>query len=254
MTSPSEPRTPRLYHAYDAPAAAKLAAGAIATLYVVQLVASALGAPDLVASGTSDLVVIGLLLAFAGVSGGVARLGLVRPRARFVVAGVLIGVSCWYPSLLLVTRLHPPGDTRTLERLTTHPPLGVTLVVLALLPAIAEELMFRGLLARGLATRMHAIWAILISAAAFGLYHVIPIQMIPTFLLGLGLGVMAVRGDSIVATMLAHALNNTVAILLSRDAVPAASTWIDGHPVATLATSLAVLATGVALAIPKAAA
>lgn len=256
MTSPSEPRTPRLYHAYGAGTAAKLAGGAIATVYLAQLLLDAVHVPNLVAGATSFVVVIAVLVAVARVSGGRARLGLVKPRARFVIAGLLVGVSSWYPSLALLTWLQSwlrlPGDTGVLERLTRQPPLGLALVVIAVLPAIAEEMLFRGVLARGLDTRLGAFWAILISAAAFGLYHLLPIQMIPTFLLGLALGVIAVRGDSIVPTMIAHALNNTIAIVLSRGALPSASDWIDAHAGGMLAGTLAVLVAGVALAVPRA--
>jgi membrane protease YdiL (CAAX protease family) len=245
-----------LYHAYGAGTAAKLAVGAIATVYLVQSVLHVAGVPDVVASGASDVVVLALLLAVAHASGGAGRLGLGRPRARFLVAGLLVGVSSWYPSLVLVTwlvaKVGLPHDTEILEQLTRQPPLAVTLVVLAVLPAIAEEMIFRGLLARGLATRLGVFWAILISAAAFGLYHLNPVQMIPTFLLGLALGVIAVRGDSILETMLAHALNNTVAIVLSRDALPSANDWIDAHQGGMLGATLAVLLAGVALAVPRA--
>ena len=241
-----------MYHAYVAGTAAKLAVGAIATVYLVQLVLGVSGVPGVIASGASFVILAGLLLAVARVSGGRARLGLVRPRARFLVAGLLVGVSCWFPSLLLVTWLLPHGDAAMLERITRQPPLVVTLLVLALLPAIAEEMLFRGVLARGLATRLGAFWAILISAAVFSLYHVLPIQMIPTFLLGLALAVIAVRGDSIYPTMLAHVLNNTIAIVLSRSTVPAATGWIEDHPLAMFFGSIGVLVTGVALAVPRA--
>src|SRR5690242_18408330 len=122
MTSPSEPRTPRLYHAYGAGTAAKLAGGAIATVYLAQLLLALGGVPGLIASAASFVILAGALLAVARVSGGPARLGLVRPRARFLVAGLLVGVSCWYPSFVLISwlvkQLGVSGDTSLLERLT----------------------------------------------------------------------------------------------------------------------------------------
>jgi membrane protease YdiL (CAAX protease family) len=255
MTSPSEPRTPQSYHAFGAAMAVKVAVAGIATIYLVQIVLSVAGAPPLVIGATGFLVTFALLVAIGARGGGVRRLGLAAARPRFYASGVLIGISAWFPNLLLVswlaTWLHLPGNTEALQRLTEQSPLGITLVAIAVVPALAEEIVFRGVLARGLATRIAPASAIVISAAVFGLYHLVPAQMIATFLLGILLALLALRAGSALPSMIAHALNNAVAITLTRDELPAASHWIEDHSAAVLAACLTALAAGVALAVVK---
>jgi membrane protease YdiL (CAAX protease family) len=253
MTSPtpSEPRTgPQLYHGAPlAPAAAaKLVAAAIGTIYAVQILLVGVGALDLVASSVADLAVI------AGVAWyaydrklTLADLGLRRAPARFTVAAVLLGVSMWCVTAWLVVLVQPPGDPGKLQQLVEQTPLVPTLFALAVLPALAEEIVFRGVLARALAARLGATVAIAISAATFALYHLFPPQVVSTFVLGLVLGLLAVRSRSIVPSIIVHVLNNTVAIVLARDEVPRIGTWMTDNPEVTLSGAVVLVGCGVAL-------
>jgi membrane protease YdiL (CAAX protease family) len=245
-----------LYHAaaQTPAAAAAVTAVAIGTIYAVQLVGASLGVPALAASAASHVVVFGVLLLAArrGPLVG-ARLGITRPRARFVIAAVLLGASVWYLSLSLVVWIDPPGKPDLLDGLVARNALVPTVVALAVLPALAEELVFRGVLLHGLATRLGSAASIVISSVVFGLYHLHPPQMIATTSLGLVVGFLTLRSLSIVPAMIVHATNNLVALALSRDEVPPVSAWIGDHPGAMLASSAAVVACGLALAVKAAA-
>jgi sodium transport system permease protein len=94
-------------------------------------------------------------------------------------------------------------------------PLAVDLVVLAVLPAICEEALFRGVMLRALLP-VGTVPALLLSSLAFGFFHFSFYKLLPTTTLGLLLGLLAVRSRSLVPSMLAHALNNTVVVLLVR--------------------------------------
>lgn len=253
MTSPapSEPLTgQQLYHAAPfAPARAALVVTlAIVTLYVVQIIVAGFGGSGLAASVAGDAVVIGVVLAIAHrLDVPLRNLGLRGTRPRFWIAALLLGISMWYVSLVLVSLVEPPGDTSGLQKLVEHGSLAPTLVALTVFPAIAEEMVFRGILLRSLAPRLHGPAAVGISAAVFGLYHLFPPQMVSTFVLGLVLGVLTLRAASILPAMVVHALNNTVAVLLSRDHLHGAVTWINDHGVATLAGALVLIGTGLAL-------
>lgn len=243
MTSPipSEPRTPELYHAPIA-AALWITVGGILMIYVVQL---ALG-PLLGIAGVGIAFVATIAAMLLAARAGGFSLGLVRPRARFVLAGVLIGISCWYLELELVVRIQQwlPGDTKPLEQAVARTPLAVALIVLALLPAIGEELVFRGVLARALGGRHRLALGVIGSAFAFALYHLNPIQMAGVFPLGLALGFLALRSGSIVPGMIAHLLNNAIVLVLQHITV------IDDHPELTLIAAAVLFAGGLALATP----
>src|SRR5437870_3950123 len=87
--------------------------------------------------------------------------------------------------------------------------VGTSFVLLAFLPAICEETLFRGVMLRALlpAGRLPAL---LFTSLAFGAFHFSLYKLLPTATLGLLLGLLAVRSGSIIPSMLAHALNNTL--------------------------------------------
>ncbi|MBA3455431.1 MAG: CPBP family intramembrane metalloprotease [Deltaproteobacteria bacterium] len=258
MTIPSEPRTPRLYHAGSGPAFSVLGA--------VGLVAAALGsfllaAGIVVGAGGSPVVaVIVAELTFVAVAVvglvmhplPVAALGLVVPARRYVGAAMLIGSSAWYLNLNVIDLLPlPEGGVETLQDIVDGPHLIVAVLALAVLPAICEELIFRGILVRSLATRFAPTLAVLISALVFAGYHLSVIQLIPTFTLGVLAGVLTVRSHSVIPAMTAHLINNAMAILISRDVVPGASGWIDAHRAPSLAIAGALTMGGITILVGK---
>lgn len=246
---PSEPRTTNpLYHA-AAPThlAMSFTAMAIGAIYLVQLIAAQL-------ISTSGAFLISFGAAATGVVWGAKkrafRLGATPAPARFWIAATLIGSSTWCVGLALVSWLEPPGDPGHLELVVKRLPLATALLGLAILPALAEELVFRGVLARALARRSTAL-AIVGSALVFSLYHLLPIQVVATMPLGIALAILAVRSDSILPGMLAHALNNALVIALARNAAPWLSSAIEEHPGVAMAIAMASTATGIGLAIRK---
>jgi uncharacterized protein len=254
--SPSEPRTGhQLYHGAPlTPARAiALTAAAVATLYAVQLATYRAG---LISSVLSDITVIALVLGFARKKRlSLAQLGIARTTPRFIAAAVLLGISAWYVTMFFVVLINPPGDTSKLEKVVQDTPFVPALFALTIMPALAEELVFRGVLARSLAGRLRPTFAIALSAAVFGAYHLIPAQMLTTFLLGLVLGYVTLRSRSIIPSIIVHALNNTVAVLLTRDEVPglgrahiAYPRALIAYPAVTLAAATLCIAGGLGLA------
>jgi sodium transport system permease protein len=87
--------------------------------------------------------------------------------------------------------------------------------VFALLPAICEELAFRGFILSGLEYRRGTRSAILLSALMFGFLHVLLSlfqQLFNATLLGIVLGLLAVRSRSLLPGILFHFLNNALAV------------------------------------------
>lgn len=84
------------------------------------------------------------------------------------------------------------------------------LIVFAWLPAICEELTFRGFILTGLQRRFRPRTAVLLSSFLFSLLQMNVFQFIPTFLLGVVLGYLTTRCGSILPAMLFHLLYNTI--------------------------------------------
>ena len=88
-------------------------------------------------------------------------------------------------------------------------------LAIGLMAPLAEEIVFRGAILRTLlSSRLSPYGAIAISAALFALIHMNPAQMPHAFLIGLLLGWMYYRTDSIVPGVVYHWVNNTVAYVL----------------------------------------
>lgn len=90
--------------------------------------------------------------------------------------------------------------------------VGVLLVV-AVLPALMEELFFRGVLLKGLKC-FGETGAIFLCGALFSLFHQNPAQTVYQFCCGAAYALLAVRSGSILPTAFAHFLNNAVILIL----------------------------------------
>jgi hypothetical protein len=88
-----------------------------------------------------------------------------------------------------------------------------------LVAPIAEELLFRGLLVRGLVERYGRWLAIGATAVAFGAIHATPWAAIPAFVAGIVLGALADRYDSVWPSIAMHASFNAVPLLLPSELV-----------------------------------
>ena len=87
--------------------------------------------------------------------------------------------------------------------------------VVGLLAPLAEELVFRGAILRALLRWHKNAWVgIAISAVLFAIIHMNPAQMPHAFFVGLLLGWMYYRTDSIVPGVVFHWVNNSVAYVL----------------------------------------
>ncbi|MBL8811433.1 MAG: CPBP family intramembrane metalloprotease [Planctomycetaceae bacterium] len=179
----------------------------------------------------------------AGLFAGLPLLFLKRQRVRMTTAwalkpfsflavpgAILLGLSSWtivYELLIVSQRastwtefLNNPAMKQIIERLMKEAPLALQLLTLALVPAIVEELFFRGFLMGSLLQRGKGrMVPLLVTTFVFAAAHVVTDPALSmarfpgTFLLGLILGVIRLQTGSIFPGMLMHFVNN--AILLS---------------------------------------
>jgi len=84
----------------------------------------------------------------------------------------------------------------------------LSFVAIVLLPSFLEEFLFRGIILDGLSKTMDVNYAILLSALFFGLFHGNLIQGIGGFTIGLYLGWIYIKTESILYPILLHGLNN----------------------------------------------
>ncbi len=177
-------------------------------------------------------------------------LAIRRPPVLGLVAAVLIGGSAWAVASGVLIRVLPPPESlvRALEQLLLldgkPASLWVVWLVIALTPAVCEELFFRGLLLSGL--RRLGVWpAIAGCALLFGLAHSSIYRLLPTFFIGLLLSWLVWRTGSIWTSIVAHALNNGIAATLVYNKALAAAVgagsqaFLGWKPTLAAATALA---------------
>lgn len=88
-------------------------------------------------------------------------------------------------------------------------------LVIAVLPALFEETLFRGILARNMyASGWGLVQTICITGALFSIYHGKPEQTLYQFVSGVCLTLVAVKAGSIFPTIVAHFLNNAFILVL----------------------------------------
>jgi membrane protease YdiL (CAAX protease family) len=93
--------------------------------------------------------------------------------------------------------------------------LLAALLAIGVLPGIAEELLCRGLLQRGISRRLGPVAGVVLAALFFGALHLEPVHATFAGLLGLYLGVAAWWADSTRAAIACHLLNNVAAVTLA---------------------------------------
>jgi membrane protease YdiL (CAAX protease family) len=137
--------------------------------------------------------------------------------------GFLVGLGTFYLLAAIVEpaieRVYPtpPALREAIESMVLGArPLYVDLCALAIAPAVAEELLFRGALYEVVTRRANVVAAVVIAAAAFALYHGSPHRFAPAFVAGVMLGVVRARSRSLVPAMVSHATNNAAVVVCLR--------------------------------------
>lgn len=173
-----------------------------------------------------DAAFTSLLLSLVAVAFGarapeplVARLGL-RPgrlpaaRTAVAVAG-LVGLSQALEGAIHLAGLDGTGALARIDA-TVRGARGADLALLlggaALCAGAGEELFARGWILRGVARRFGGATGVAVSSLIFGVLHGDVVHAAAALGLGLYLGTLALATDSIRAGIVAHVLNNVVAL------------------------------------------
>ena len=99
-------------------------------------------------------------------------------------------------------------------------PRSELFILVALLPAICEEMAFRGALLYGLRRRLRPAALALVVGGAFGFFHFAYFRLVPTAFLGVVLTSLALLTGSLVPGMLLHAGNNALALWMAEQGFP----------------------------------
>jgi sodium transport system permease protein len=146
------------------------------------------------------------------------------PNWRYLIAGCVLPFAVGPLSVALQNWLQswffPPLPKPVTDLMQTlgDPglPLWFLFLAMAVAPGICEELAFRGFVLSGFARSARPGLAIVLSAVAFGVFHIIPQQVFNATLMGLLLGLLAIRSGSLLPGVLFHIIYNAVETLRVR--------------------------------------
>lgn len=148
-----------------------------------------------------------------------------------------------------ILELFPGSDWGMSEVLSSAAaaPFPLFLLIIAVFPALAEELMFRGVIGHGLTERWGLLRGMLLTSVLFGLAHLAPAQAIAVIPLGFAMHYVYVTTRSFWAPITLHFLNNAYAAVLLKygEYIPfgRALAENDRLPVELLVISAAVVTT-----------
>jgi membrane protease YdiL (CAAX protease family) len=169
-------------------------------------------------------------LAWARLSGfrPLPLLRLSRPSRSSLLLGVAVGLVCLLAGSGLNGLWRGLLPSSLLDRFDTGRELasqgwGIwqSLALVALMPAVCEEVAFRGALLPSLHRRPSPVRAIAVAAVIFAAAHFDPVRFPAVLLVGLALGWLAWRTGSTWPGVVAHALNNGAAVLVTVASDPA---------------------------------
>ena len=109
-------------------------------------------------------------------------------------------------------------DHRTMDVLKdlSSAPLPLLLLIIAVAPALGEELMFRGLIGRGLVARWGVVRGVLLTSLLFGIVHIHPAHALGVIPLGIAMHFVYLTTRSFWAPVLLHFLNNAWATTVTK--------------------------------------
>ncbi len=157
-----------------------------------------------------------IYLAIKGVKiSKVLRFNSISVRNAFIIIGIMltclpfIGVVNYVISLVIET--FGRSIPNPLPEVNNWVDLMLGLFIIALTPAVCEEVWARGLIMRGY-ERFGVKNMIIVSALLFSILHKNIQSFIPIFIMGLVLGYVTYRTNSIFAGIIAHFTNNAFAV------------------------------------------
>lgn len=151
-------------------------------------------------------------------------LGIRRPPTLSIPVACLLAISL-HPSYVALGQMiqsfyplseHAHAALVPFESIINSTPFWQVVLVMAIIPAVCEEITFRGFIFSGLLQNKGRMRAVLLTALIFGFSHGILQQSIAATMLGILLGWITLRTGSIFPALIVHVINNTLSVALGR--------------------------------------
>ena len=145
---------------------------------------------------------------------------LKAPKITSAIGAVLLEISLFLVVMLLsalLTKIFPQDVevvNQTFDVMLKGIPFGVALLIIALLPAVCEEILFRGYLFSAAKNRWKPIPAMILVAVVFGVFHMSLSKFFTTGLLGFVFCYVVYKTGSLALSCLMHFINNAISVVV----------------------------------------
>ncbi len=164
-------------------------------------------------NGATYIISMVALLAFAIKMRGSARFSWkkVAPQVYILALPLVISLSVLMEPL--INAIPMPNWIKELfnQFLTNDIYSYITIAIAA---PLLEEIIFRGIILSGFLKRYSPVTAVIMSAVIFGIFHLNPWQFIPAFVIGLVIGWLYWKTNSIIPGIVIHFINNSLAFAM----------------------------------------
>lgn len=143
-----------------------------------------------------------------------------KPEFKKLAGTVVLWIGAYVGTLfitMLIAYFFPEemmGASQDVQEVIMEAPVIVSILVVAVTPAICEELAFRGALLSCFRNLKNRWTGIIIVAAIFGACHGSIWRMLPTMLLGVAMGYLLFETENMLYPMLFHFINNAVPVIM----------------------------------------
>ncbi|MEQ1825045.1 MAG: ABC transporter permease subunit/CPBP intramembrane protease [Pirellula sp.] len=157
----------------------------------------------------------------------------------FYVSAILLSAGLWmvafeayliFESWSLTSQLTEEDRTK-LKVSFLEIPFWMVLLTGAIVPAMAEEFFFRGFALSAFSSKLNPVRSVLFTAILFGLFHVIAgsvlsvEKFLPTMILGVAVGCLAIKSNSLWPGVLLHSLHNGLVFGMTRFSESELAKW-----------------------------
>ena len=163
-----------------------------------------------------DLTMIAIFLFFNKNKTNKIFKKITTKKVLFYILVAVASFATLYPIIIcidsLLIRLNITSNTIPYALTTKN--YFISILSLVILPAICEELLFRGIIFKGL--KQHGkIFSVCITAIMFSIFHMSTTQTVYPLLMGLLLSVIMFYEDNIYYCIIVHTVNNFISLTVS---------------------------------------
>ncbi|QQR91137.1 MAG: CPBP family intramembrane metalloprotease [Myxococcales bacterium] len=183
----------------------------------------------LFAQAAGALVAVGLGLRWLGSDKPAESLGLQKnPQIHTLIFAVLAGFSLQFPLTELSNALRTIFPVSIEEQIAVQRMLNPshwlgafeTTLAIVLVAPLSEEVLFRGIMIRGLNARYGKVVAVILSALLFGLAHMGIIELVYASIVGILLGLLYLSKQNLWTCITLHASFNAAPLVLPSRLIP----------------------------------